>query len=155
MLTIAGVDNVDARGNPVAIVRRVFLFHGEVFSLSDPFLSSDWRRTSSSPLAHLPLPRKLILSRQAFLKNAYSIYSYSHNGAPAIGLAHSTIAGSWAKVNGTGGSSSSSTGPDFSMPSAIGTISVGDPGRGSVSSVVSATGEVLSGSVTMTGAPAS
>ncbi|SCV70003.1 BQ2448_1397 [Microbotryum intermedium] len=53
VLTIAGVDNVDARGKPTAIVGG------------------------------------------AFLKNVYAIYSYSNQGAPAVGLARSIIAGSW------------------------------------------------------------
>ncbi|SCZ90116.1 BZ3500_MvSof-1268-A1-R1_Chr9g10714 [Microbotryum saponariae] len=60
VLTIAGVDNVDARGRPTAIVGG------------------------------------------AFLKNVYAIYSYSYQGAPAVGLARSIIAGSWNFTSGSG-----------------------------------------------------
>ncbi|SGY99967.1 BQ5605_C034g11317 [Microbotryum silenes-dioicae] len=62
VLTIAGVDNVDARGRPTAIIGG------------------------------------------AFLKNVYAIYSYSYQGAPAVGLARSVIAGSWNFTSGSGGS---------------------------------------------------
>ncbi|GAA5879351.1 hypothetical protein JCM8547_008119 [Rhodosporidiobolus lusitaniae] len=38
-----------------------------------------------------------------FLKNAYSIYSYSHSGSPAVGFARSNIAGSWSDADAAGG----------------------------------------------------
>ncbi|BGP17234.1 hypothetical protein JCM10213_004828 [Rhodosporidiobolus nylandii] len=48
----------------------------------------------------------------AFLKNAYSVYSYSHLGSPAIGLAKSVIAGSWNEslIGGAGGGGAAGTG---------------------------------------------
>ncbi|GAA5993312.1 hypothetical protein JCM10908_001424 [Rhodotorula pacifica] len=51
---------------------------------------------------------------EVFLKNAYSIYSYSHNGAPAVGLARSVIAGSWS-TNDTSGTNRPG-GLEFSQP---------------------------------------
>ncbi|GJN91371.1 hypothetical protein Rhopal_004392-T1 [Rhodotorula paludigena] len=52
-----------------------------------------------------------------FLKNAYSIYSYSHNGAPAIGLAQSIIAGA--------ANSTSEDDGGFTQPAVAGTLSLG------------------------------
>ncbi|GAA6005963.1 hypothetical protein JCM10207_007290 [Rhodosporidiobolus poonsookiae] len=36
-----------------------------------------------------------------FLKNAYAVYSYSHNGAPAVGFATSLSAGTWGSAEST------------------------------------------------------
>ncbi|GAA5880129.1 hypothetical protein JCM3774_004158 [Rhodotorula dairenensis] len=58
---------------------------------------------------------------EVFLKNAYSIYSYSYNGSPAVGLARSIIAGSWSS-NGTG-STDRPGGSEFSQPVNQGSIS--------------------------------
>ena len=58
---------------------------------------------------------------EVFLKNAYSIYSYSYNGSPAVGLARSIIAGSWSS-NGTSNSNRPG-GSQFSQPVSQGSIS--------------------------------
>ena len=58
---------------------------------------------------------------EVFLKNAYSIYSYSYNGSPAVGLARSIIAGSWSS-NGTSNSDRPG-GSQFSQPVNQGSIS--------------------------------
>ncbi|KAM0789608.1 hypothetical protein ACM66B_000414 [Microbotryomycetes sp. NB124-2] len=60
-----------------------------------------------------------------FLKNAYTVYSYSYQGAPAVGFARSIIAGSW---NDTSDGGSNQSG-QFSIPTATGTVS-GVPPRG-------------------------
>ncbi|BGP49198.1 hypothetical protein JCM10450v2_005081 [Rhodotorula kratochvilovae] len=54
-----------------------------------------------------------------FLKNAYSIYSYSHNGSPAVGFARSIIAGSYNSSSSTNGG-----GGGFSEPANPGTLSL-------------------------------
>ncbi|ORY89648.1 aspartic peptidase domain-containing protein [Leucosporidium creatinivorum] len=95
LLTIAGVDNKDARGNSVAIIGDVFL------------------------------------------KNAYSVYSYSYNGAPAIGLAHSNIAGDWADYNGT---NSGSSNDQFQEPTRTGTVSIVNTQRPQTGTVETVTG---------------
>ncbi|GAA5936182.1 hypothetical protein JCM3775_006426, partial [Rhodotorula graminis] len=56
-----------------------------------------------------------------FLKNAYSVYSYSHQGAPGIGFARSVIAGSYS--NSSTGSSTTGSG-SFTVPATVGTLSV-------------------------------
>lgn len=58
---------------------------------------------------------------EVFLKNAYSIYSYSYNGAPAVGLARSIIAGSWSSNDSN--SADRPGGSEFSQPVNQGSIS--------------------------------
>ncbi|KAK4054113.1 hypothetical protein OIV83_001138 [Microbotryomycetes sp. JL201] len=52
-----------------------------------------------------------------FLKNAYTVYTYSYQGAPAVGFARSIIAGTWNDT--TSGTESG----QFSIPTATGTVS--------------------------------
>lgn len=74
---------------------------------------------------------------EVFLKNAYSIYSYSNNGAPAVGLAKSIIAGTWAN-NGTDSSQSRPGGSRFSQPVNQGSLSYSGAPLPTVSSVTAA-----------------
>ncbi|GAA5844769.1 hypothetical protein JCM9279_002914 [Rhodotorula babjevae] len=62
-----------------------------------------------------------------FLKAVYSVYTYSHNGSPAVGLAPSITSG----VSSSGGASSSSSSQASS--SASGSASSGSASSGSVS----------------------
>ncbi|KAK4054330.1 hypothetical protein OIO90_003563 [Microbotryomycetes sp. JL221] len=79
-----------------------------------------------------------------FLKNAYTVYSYSYQGAPAVGFARSIIAGSW---NDTESEGSGNDG-QFSIPSATGSVSGVPPRATSVRADPSATRGGLSGSQT-------
>ncbi|GAA5847459.1 hypothetical protein JCM9279_000491 [Rhodotorula babjevae] len=93
-----------------------------------------------------------------FLKNAYSIYSYSHQGAPGVGFARSVIAGSYS--NSSTGSSSTGSG-SFTEPANVGTLSVsGAPvptvsSRASRGSTALGTGTLGAGTSTSIGPMAS
>ena len=65
-----------------------------------------------------------------FLKAVYSVYTYSHNGSPAVGLAPSITSG----VSSSGGASSSSSSSQASSSSSgLGSSSSGSASSGSVS----------------------
>ncbi|GAA5899177.1 hypothetical protein JCM8208_003026 [Rhodotorula glutinis] len=64
-----------------------------------------------------------------FLKAVYSVYTYSHNGSPAVGLAPSITSG----VSSSGGASSSSSSQASSSSSGSGSASSGSASSGSAS----------------------
>ncbi|GAA6023359.1 hypothetical protein JCM8202_001404 [Rhodotorula sphaerocarpa] len=76
--------------------------------------ASDMQDVDGTPLA---------IVGEAFLKNAYSIYTYAHNGAPAVGLARSIIAGSWSNSSQAGNGVGRPGGIQFSQPANPGTLS--------------------------------
>ncbi|BGO99622.1 hypothetical protein NBRC10513v2_004703 [Rhodotorula toruloides] len=69
---------------------------------------------------------ELAIVGDVFLKNAYSIFSYSYNGSPAVGFARSTIAGSWSTTSSSanGSNPNSSGAASFSQPSRTGSVSL-------------------------------
>ena len=97
LLGIFGQDQNDPDGNPVAIVRCLYLLD--------------------------PIPRELTVLIQIgglFLKAVYSVYSYSQNGAPAVGFATSITSDTGsASSSSSGGSSGSSGGSSAGSSSAF------------------------------------
>jgi len=78
-----------------------------------------------------------------FLKAVYSVYTYSHNGSPAVGLAPSITSG----VSSSSGASSSSSSSQASSSSGSGSSSSGSASSGSVSgSYGASSGSASSGS---------
>lgn len=76
--------------------------------------ASDMQDVDGTPLA---------IVGEAFLKNAYSIYTYAHNGSPAVGLARSIIAGSWYNSSQAENGVGRPGGIQFSQPANPGTLS--------------------------------
>lgn len=119
VLTIAESQSEDVDGTPMAIVGDVLYVTLTFCMPLGASLGRRARRRAERGSAGLADALLFVSSRS--LKNAYSIYSYSHQGAPGIGFARSVIAGSYS--NSSTGSSTTGSG-SFTEPANVGTLSV-------------------------------
>lgn len=135
LLTIAGVDNKDARGNDVAIVSRTRSFYAPKPKLT--YGRSPFRSAMSSLRMPTPSTRTPTTAHQPSDSRIGELFYYKSRVRTNADFLYSNIAGDWADYNGT---NSGSNDDQFQEPTKTGTVSIANTQRPQTGTVETVTG---------------